>query len=104
MDELLNKYTLIGIGEFSHGIKESWKFRFDLLKYVIKNTNKKIFIFCEHSIWMGENIMNHTIYSTKLNKYIEYKGIKKEKSCSDGKTVFGHLWQYMAHSSESKIF
>ena len=31
MDELL-QYKLIGIGEFSHGIKESWLFRFKLLK------------------------------------------------------------------------
>jgi hypothetical protein len=40
MDDLLNK--LIGIGEFSHGIKESWEFRFNLLKYAMKNSNKKI--------------------------------------------------------------
>lgn len=40
MNDLLN-YNLIGIGEFSHGIMESWEFRFNLLKYAIKNTNKK---------------------------------------------------------------
>ena len=40
MDKILN-YKLIGIGEFSHGIMESWIFRFNLLKYAIKNTNKK---------------------------------------------------------------
>ena len=38
--KLLN-YFLIGIGEFSHGIYESWEFRFKLLKYTMKNTNKK---------------------------------------------------------------
>ncbi len=43
MNNLLN-YNLIGIGEFSHGIQESWEFRFNLLKYVIKYTNKKIYI------------------------------------------------------------
>jgi hypothetical protein len=31
--DILNKYTLIGIGEFAHGIEESWIFRFKLLKY-----------------------------------------------------------------------
>ena len=39
MNNLLN-YNLIGIGEFSHGIMESWVFRFNLLKYAIKNTDK----------------------------------------------------------------
>ena len=106
MDKLL-QYKLIGIGEFSHGIQESWLFRFKLLKHAIKNTNKKIFIFNEQSIWMAENIMNNTIYSRKLNKFVKYNGIKKEDKVdggNDGKTYFGHLWQYMAHSCESKIF
>lgn len=40
MNNLLN-YDIIGIGEFSHGIMESWIFRFNLLKYVMKNTKKK---------------------------------------------------------------
>jgi len=31
MNELL-QYKLIGLGEFSHGIQESWDFRFKLLK------------------------------------------------------------------------
>ena len=39
MNNLLN-YNLIGIGEFSHGIQECWQFRFNLLKYAIKNSNK----------------------------------------------------------------
>ena len=39
------KHKLIGIGEFSHGIQQSWEFRFSLLKYTVKYTNKKIFIF-----------------------------------------------------------
>ena len=29
MNELL-QYKLIGLGEFSHGIQESWDFRFNL--------------------------------------------------------------------------
>ena len=49
MNNLLN-YNLIGIGEFSHGIQESWEFRFNLLKYAFTNTNKKIIIFNEMSV------------------------------------------------------
>ena len=49
MDDIVN-YKLIGIGDFSHGIMESWIFRFNLFKYIIKNTNKNIIIFNEISI------------------------------------------------------
>ena len=59
---LLN-YNLIGIGKFSHGIMESWFFRFNLLKYAMKNSNKNIIIFNEMSIWQADNIMNNTIWS-----------------------------------------
>jgi erythromycin esterase-like protein len=41
MNKLLH-CKLIGIGEFSHGIQESWEFRFNLLKYAMKNSNKNI--------------------------------------------------------------
>ena len=71
MNNLLN-YNLIGIGEFSHGIQESWKFRFNLLKYAMKFSNKKIVIFNEMSVWQADNIMNNTIWSIKDNKYIKY--------------------------------
>jgi hypothetical protein len=80
---------------------------FNLLKYAMKNTNKKIVIFNEQSIWMAENIMNNTIWSRTLNKFVTYNKIKKEEKVEggiDNKTFFGHLWQYMAHSCESKIF
>jgi hypothetical protein len=105
MNKLL-KYKLIGIGEFSHGIEESWDFRFKLLKYAMKNTNKKIFIFNEMSYWQANNIMNNTIWSRELNKPINYKGIKKEKPFEGGEGYgsWGKLWQYMGHSLESKIF
>ena len=39
MNNILN-YKLIGIGKFLHGIMESGIFKFNLLKYVITNTNK----------------------------------------------------------------
>ena len=103
MNELL-QYKLIGIGEFSHGIQESLEFRFNLLKYAMKNTNKKIIIFNEMSIWQAENIMNHTIWSIKDNKYIEYNGIKLENPVQNNNYVGGKLWQYMNHAMESKLF
>ena len=75
MDKLL-QCKLIGIGEFSHGIQESWEFRFDLLKYAMKHTNKNIVIFNEMDTWMADNIRNNTIWSRKLNKPIKHAGLK----------------------------
>lgn len=100
-----NNYYLVGIGEFSHGIQESWEFRFKLLKHVIKNTNKKVTIFAETSWWIGDNIRNNTIWSRELNKPIKYNGIKKEKpiDSNNGGSAWGVLWQYIGHTSESKI-
>jgi len=103
MNNLLN-YNLIGIGEFSHGISESWEFRFDLLKYAMKNTNKNIIIFNEMSVWQAENIMNNTIWSIKDNKYIKHKGIKIEEPIQNNNYVGGKLWQYINHAMESNIF
>ena len=103
MNELL-QYKLIGLGEFSHGIQESWEFRFNLLKYAMKNTNKKIMIFNEMSIYQAEHIMNNTIWSIKENKDIKYDGIKIEEPIQNGNSVFGKLWQYCGHATDSKIF
>jgi len=103
MNNLLN-YNLIGIGEFSHGISESWEFRFDLLKYAMKNTNKNIIIFNEMSVWQAENIMNNTIWSIKDNKYIKHEGIKLEEPIQNNNYVGGKLWQYINHAMESNIF
>ena len=103
MNNLLN-YNLIGIGEFSHGIIESWQFRFNLLKYAIKNSNKNIIIFNEMSIWQADNIMNNTIWSIKDNKYIDHKGIKIEEPIQNDNYVGGKLWQYCGHTMESKLF
>jgi len=103
MNNLLN-YNLIGIGEFSHGIQECWQFRFNLLKYAIKNSNKNIIIFNEMSIWQADNIMNNTIWSIKDNKYIKYEGIKIEEPIQNDNYVGGKLWQYCSHAMESNIF
>jgi hypothetical protein len=103
MNDLLN-YNLIGIGEFSHGIIESWQFRFNLLKYAMKNTNKNIIIFNEMSIWQADNIMNNTIWSIKDNKFINYKGIKLAEPIQNNNYIGGKLWQYVNHAMESNIF
>jgi hypothetical protein len=103
MNNLLN-YNLIGIGEFSHGIKESWEFRFNLLKYAIKHNNKKIVIFNEMSVWQSDNIMNNTIWSIKDNKFIKYDAIKIEEPIQNNNYVGGKLWQYINHAMESNIF
>jgi hypothetical protein len=100
---LLN-YNLIGIGEFSHGIMESWVFRFNLLKYAMKNSNKNIIIFNEMSIWQADNIMNNTIWSIKDNKYIKYNEIKIEELIQNDNYVGGKLWQYINHVMESELF
>ncbi len=71
----IDDYYLIGIGEFSYGIQDSWFFRFDLLKKVIKTTDKKITIFSETSIWQGNNIINKTYYEPKTTQYIKTKKI-----------------------------
>jgi len=53
--------------------------RFDLLKQVMKTTNKKITIFSETTIWQGNNIINNTYYEPKTNQYVKTKKIKLEK-------------------------
>ena len=103
MNKLLS-YKLISIGEFSHGIQESWIFRFIMLKYAMKNTNKKIIIFNEMSYWQAENIMNNTIWSMELNKAVIYDEIKIEDPIQNGNYVGGKLRQYISHAMESNIF
>jgi len=103
MNILLN-HNLIGIGEFSHGIQESYEFRFNLLKYALKKSDKKIIIFNEMSVWQADNIMNNTIWSIKYNKFIKYDGIKIEEPIQNENYVGGKLWQYINHAMESEIF
>jgi hypothetical protein len=45
MEYIINNYSLIGIGEFSHGINDIWEYRYNFLKYCINKTNKNIIIF-----------------------------------------------------------
>lgn len=102
----IENYYLIGIGEFSHGIQESWDFRFNLLKKVIKTTNKKITIFTDSSIWQTNNIMNKTFYDKKTNQYVKTTKIKIEKAIHNNFTnqAFCKLFQYVNHTTESKIY
>jgi len=102
----IDDYDLIGIGEFNHGMQNIWDYRFNLLKQVMKNTNKNITIFNEMSVWQAENIMNDTIYDHDNDKFIKYKNIKLEieSQKTTSEPAWGELWQYCNHSLESKIF
>ncbi len=97
-------YNIIGIGEFSHGVIDIWQYRFNLLKHVIKNTNKKINIFNEMSVWQADNIRNFTVYSNQHKKYIKCNHIKKETPIQSDNYVGGVYWQYINHAMESVIF
>jgi len=101
----LNRYKLIGIGEFAHGIEDSWKYRFDVLKQCIEKTNQNVTIFNEMSIWQAQNIMNNTIWDRQYEKFVPYDGIKIEKPVHNSKneSAWGKLWQYVSHTSESQI-
>jgi len=103
MDNLLN-YKLIGIGEFSHGIQESWQFRFDLLKHAMEKSESPIVIFNEMSKFFGKNIMEDTIWSRAQNKFIKFSGYKLEEPVQGGNfSAWGKYWQYIPHAAESKI-
>lgn len=86
------KNCLIGLGEFSHGIQNSWEFRFKLLKQAMSTTDKKITIFNEQSAWSARNVM----------RTMEPVLKEEEAGVSKGYT-FGKLWRYIGHASESKI-
>ena len=106
MNDILNDHTLIGLGEFSHGIQESWNYRFAFLKYAMETSNKKITIFSEMSRWQSDNIMNNTYFDMSKNKFIKDANIHIEQPKHDKKdeSPWGKLWQYCYHSMESKIF
>ena len=103
----VHEYNLIGIGEFSHGIQESWQYRLNLLKQTMKQTNKNITVFIELSIWQANNIMNYTEIVPKVKpiKYIKNKNIKIEEPVElTQSSSWGKLWQYVMHAGESNIF
>ena len=49
--------------------------------------------------------MNDTYYDIKTDKFIKTNGIKIENISYNNKynSAWGKLWQYMMHTSESKI-
>ena len=87
------KYNLIGIGDFSHGDNNIWEYRLNLLKYFIKNTNKKITIFNEDNDEHSKNIMN---IDKRLSYYKSY-GI-------DNNYGFGPLDKYCYRVYDSPIY
>ncbi len=86
-------YNLIGIGDFSHGDNNIWIYRLNLLKYLIKNTNKKISIFNEDNEEHSRNIMN---ISKRLRYYKSY-GLYKTFG-------FGPLSKYCNRVYDSPIY
>ena len=68
-----NNYYLISVGDFSHGDKNIWEYRLNLLKNNIKNTDKKIVIFNEDTEEHSNNIMNT---KKKLSYYKTYTVLK----------------------------
>ena len=63
--EECKKYDLIGVGELTHGELTSWKYRYKIVKYLIKHFNKVI-IFCET---LNPYIHNLNNKNTKFNFY-----------------------------------
>lgn len=53
----IKSYTLIGIGDFSHGNINIWKYRINMLKRIIKTTGKQITIFIQDTKTHTNNIM-----------------------------------------------
>lgn len=72
--EECKKYDLIGVGELTHGELTSWKYRYKIVKYLIKHFNKVI-IFCETLDPYISNLNNKNtefnFYNYK-NKYNEF--------------------------------
>ena len=94
-NNLIKKYTIIGIGEFSHGILESWKFRFDFLKYVLKNKLKNKYCIILSTAYSGENRFNGYCFGKKCEKrtfqlkyfYKKFKYNKNKKYIVKNKNI-----------------
>ena len=89
-----NNYELIGIGDFSHGDENIWKYRLDFIKNIIKNTNKNIVIFNEDSKEHSDNIMNT---NKKLSYYRSY-------GLFQNKYPYGPLSKYANRVYHSPIY
>ena len=89
-----NQYDLIGIGDFSHGDNNIWIYRLKLIKFFIKNTNKKITIFNEDNDEHSKNIMN-------TNKKLSYY---KNYGLYQNKYGYGPLTKYCYRVYDSPIY
>ena len=68
---IFDKYKLIGIGDFSHGINEIWTYRLCILDQILKTgSTPKIFI--EDTVYGPKNIMDNENINVKIKKY-EYR-------------------------------
>ena len=73
--------AVIGIGDFSHGDDNIWKFRLHLLKKLLHHSNKKIVIFNEDYPYHSNAIMN---IDKKLSYYKNY-------GLAEGKYAYGPI-------------
>lgn len=89
---LLDSHRLVGIGDFTHGCKDTWDFIIGLLEYLILNTDKPIKLFTENSAHKCKAIMTH-----KKIKY--FKPFMYE-----GRFPTGKLGIYSGYTSESPEF
>ena len=89
-----DKYVLIGIGDFSHGDENIWKYRINFIKDLLKNTKKKITIFNEDNKFHSDNIMN----SNKRLSYYKSYGLYKNKY------PYGPLSKYCNRVYDSPIY
>jgi hypothetical protein len=95
LNSIINdKYSLIGIGDFSHGDNNIWEYRLDLLKNVIKNTNKNVIIF-------NEDTEKHCINIMDISKELVFEetyGVYKKKF------AYGPLDNYAFRVYDSPIY
>lgn len=89
----IDKYLLIGIGDFSHGDNNIWIYRLNLLKEVINNTDKQIYIFTEDTIEHTQNILQDKKIILE-NKY----------DVIDNRFAYGPLDRYCFRAFDSPIF
>lgn len=89
----LQKYTLIGLGDFSHGDQNIWDVRFKLLEYIINTTDNHVKIFTEDTIIHTDNITN--------DKTIV---LEKEYGVYQDKYAYGPLDRYSYRAWDSEIY
>lgn len=64
----LEKYILVGVGDFSHGVNEIWTYRQNILNQILK-TGRKPKIFIEDLEYGPKNIQNDNKIHIDIKKY-----------------------------------